>query len=83
MVASRLECELVISSGITTLHLRLERRFIGPLGLRRNPRQVSPLSSLPVEQCRVLGDTVIPYHDSVFCPLNPYMEVGAESEVII
>ena len=44
---------------------------------------MSPLSSLPVEQCRVLGHTVIPYHNGIFCPLDPYMEVRTKGKVII
>jgi len=53
------------------------------LGLGRDPRQVPPLSVLPVQQCRVLRDAVIPDHHGALLPFYASLEVGTEADVLV
>lgn len=63
--------------------LFLKRRFIWPLGLGRDPRQVPPLAVLPVHQRRVLRHPVVPHDDGALLPLDSGLEVGALAQVLV
>jgi hypothetical protein len=61
----------------------LERRLKRSFSLRCDTSKMSTLSTLPVYQCCVSRHSVIPYHDSLGCPLDSGVEVGSECDVVV
>lgn len=70
-------------TGLDTARLVLELGLKGTLGLRRDARQVAPRPVIPVHQCRVLSDAVVPHDDGAGLPLDTNVEVGAPGDVLI
>lgn len=60
-----------------------KRRLIRPLSLRRDSSQMPSLATLPVNNCTVLGDTIIPNNNSTGFPANASLDVCAVRQVVI
>lgn len=61
----------------------LIRSLKRPFRLGRQSRQMSPLGILPVDQRRVLGNSVVPNDNGAFLPLDTGLEVGAVGEMVV
>ena len=70
-------------SGADGYYSSSEWSFVRPFCLGCNPGQMTPLAGFPIDQGRVLRESIIPYHDRPKRPFDSGMEVGAVGDVFV
>lgn len=71
------------TANIYQISLCCERSLIRALSLRRDTSQVPSLPILPVNNCAMLCDSVIPHNHRASLPLDADLEVSAVRQVVV
>jgi hypothetical protein len=75
---------IIIHHSISTRLLRLlKRRLEWTLSLWCKPGKMATLSILPVHQCRMDSNSVIPHDDGILLPFDTRLEVCALGHVVV
>lgn len=63
--------------------IRRKLRLKRPLSPRSQPRKMSSTTILPIQNCRVRSNSVIPNHHCTLLPLHSRMHICAKRDVLI
>lgn len=72
----------ILNPYICLIRLSNIRRFVWPLGLRRDPGQVPSFARHPIHDSRMRRDSVVPNNDRLRRPADACLVVNAATDVI-